>query len=72
MKLPNIVVTELCLFINVSLKVDLCFVSANVDVEKPEFESESFRVLVFRKLRIQVHDTGSQDRNRCKPQTSIQ
>ena len=25
-----------------------------MDVEKPEYESESFRVLVFRKLRIQV------------------
>lgn len=29
------------------------YVAANVDVEKPEFESESFRVYVFRHLRIQ-------------------
>ena len=28
--------------------------SARVDVEAPEFESESFRVLVFRNLDIQV------------------
>jgi hypothetical protein len=35
------------------IKLQLYF-SAKVDVEKPEFESESFRVLIFRKLRIQV------------------
>ena len=28
--------------------------SADVDVEKPEFESQAFRVMVFRKLAIQV------------------
>ena len=34
--------------------VGLIVVSAKADVEKPEYESESFRVLVFRKLHIQV------------------
>ncbi len=29
------------------------FVSSKVDVEKPEFEAESFRVFVFRNLAIQ-------------------
>ena len=29
------------------------FVPTRVDIEKPEFESESFRVFIFRKLQIQ-------------------
>ncbi len=41
------------IFIKSLIKLQLYF-SAKVDVEKPEFESESFRVLIFRKLRIQV------------------
>ena len=37
----------------------MCFfvtnLTARVDVEAPEFESESFRVMVFRNLDIQVY-----------------
>ena len=29
------------------------FIPTTVDVEKPEYESESFRVFIFRKLNIQ-------------------
>ena len=37
----------MCIFVTI--------LTARVDVEAPEFESESFRVMVFRNLDIQVY-----------------